>query len=200
MAGSVKERTTVTLDRDTKAAATPILESLGFNLSSYLEIALRQLVRERGLPFKPTLQVTQARDIYFVNVDSDDVDRAEDEMESWTATPISEESETEDDGTKSGETAGHGTRDDEPRMTVDDLDPTTLYDIFYEAGTRLGGVYVALWDKAEREGDMEAVQRWKDASIAMEKERASVDPDDLDSQKAHILSWSDECKRLEAML
>lgn len=50
-----KERTTLTLDAQTKADAGPILDQLGVSLSAYVEMSLRQLVRDKGMPFRPTI-------------------------------------------------------------------------------------------------------------------------------------------------
>lgn len=47
---AVKERTTIALDR-VKREAADVLEQMGLSLSSFTEICLRQVVRDKGMPF-----------------------------------------------------------------------------------------------------------------------------------------------------
>lgn len=53
---AVKERTTIALDPEVKREATDVLERMGLSLSSFTEICLRQAVRDRGMPFTPSLR------------------------------------------------------------------------------------------------------------------------------------------------
>ncbi|MBW3080152.1 type II toxin-antitoxin system RelB/DinJ family antitoxin [Bifidobacterium saguinibicoloris] len=52
----IKEKTTLTLDAQTKAEAKEILDELGMSLSTYIDISLGQLVRDQGMPFTPTIR------------------------------------------------------------------------------------------------------------------------------------------------
>ena len=53
---AVKERTTIALDPEVKREATDVLEQMGLSLSSFTEICLRQVVRDKGMPFTPSLR------------------------------------------------------------------------------------------------------------------------------------------------
>ena len=53
---AVKERTTIALDPEVKREATDVLERMGLSLSSFTEICLRQAVRDKGMPFTPSLR------------------------------------------------------------------------------------------------------------------------------------------------
>lgn len=55
---AVKERTSIALDPDVKREATAILDQLGMSLSSFTEICLRQVVRDKGMPFTPSIRPT----------------------------------------------------------------------------------------------------------------------------------------------
>ncbi len=85
-------------------------------------------------------------------------------------------------------------------LTLDDIGETVLYDIFYEAGTRLGGVYVELMDKAEREGDLDALRHWRERHLGLNRERRNVDPADTEMQKRRIGEWNDRRIELESQL
>ncbi|KAB8295416.1 type II toxin-antitoxin system RelB/DinJ family antitoxin [Bifidobacterium avesanii] len=56
-----KERTTLTLDAKTKEEAAAILDELGMSLSTFVDVSLKQLVRNQGMPFRPTLEVRAPR-------------------------------------------------------------------------------------------------------------------------------------------
>ncbi|PJM74733.1 type II toxin-antitoxin system RelB/DinJ family antitoxin [Bifidobacterium simiarum] len=60
MAGT-KERTTLTIDAKTKEEAAAILDELGMSLSTFVDVSLKQLVRNQGMPFRPTLDVRTPR-------------------------------------------------------------------------------------------------------------------------------------------
>lgn len=57
---AVKERTTIALDPEVKREATDVLEQMGLSLSSFTEICLRQVVRDKGMPFTPSLRPTRS--------------------------------------------------------------------------------------------------------------------------------------------
>lgn len=59
---SVKEKTTLSLDSQTKREGTVILDEMGLSLSTFMEMALRQLVRDRRLPFTPDLRRSFPKD------------------------------------------------------------------------------------------------------------------------------------------
>ena len=50
--------TTIRVDRETKEEASRIFKELGLSLSGGIEVCLRAVVREQGLPFDMTLHKT----------------------------------------------------------------------------------------------------------------------------------------------
>ena len=44
--------TTVRFDKDTKDSATEILDSLGLSFNAYLNLALKQLINQKQIPFE----------------------------------------------------------------------------------------------------------------------------------------------------
>lgn len=85
-------------------------------------------------------------------------------------------------------------------VAYDNIDPTVLYDIFYETGTRLGGAYVALMRKARSRGDLKQAQEWQRKHIDLNKERRSVNPHDREQQIQQIHTWDREIQRSKALL
>ena len=53
---AVKERTTIALIRRSSARRRTCLSGMGLSLSSFTEICLRQAVRDKGMPFTPSLR------------------------------------------------------------------------------------------------------------------------------------------------
>ena len=54
----VKERTTIVLNPEVKRDAVNVLEHMGLSLSSFTEICLRQVIRDKGMPFTPSLRAS----------------------------------------------------------------------------------------------------------------------------------------------
>ena len=65
---AVKERTTIALDPEVKREATDVLERMGLSLSSFTEICLRQAVRDKGMPFTPSLRSVHPTGIRFLRL------------------------------------------------------------------------------------------------------------------------------------
>lgn len=51
----VKEKTTLSLDAGTKREGIAILDEMGLNLSTFVEMSLRQTIHEGRLPFTPSV-------------------------------------------------------------------------------------------------------------------------------------------------
>ena len=88
-------------------------------------------------------------------------------------------------------------------LTKNDLeriDDVVLYDIFFEAGTRLGGRLVALERKAKAEGNLELAEHWRKEHFALTKERASVKTNDKAEQIRTLEKWRDRRNELKALL
>lgn len=81
-----------------------------------------------------------------------------------------------------------------------DMDDATLYDVFYEAGTILGGTMVALEREYRANGDTTLAEKIFEEDIAMMCERASVDSDDRDRQIECKIAWTRENRRLRVIL
>ncbi|MDN6798431.1 MAG: hypothetical protein L0L50_03835 [Propionibacterium sp.] len=75
------------------------------------------------------------------------------------------------------------------------LSDTVLYDVFYEAGTMVGGALVASWRRAEAAGDQVAAQQFRDEHFSVNHERNAVAARDRQGQIAWILRW--EARREE---
>lgn len=99
-----------------------------------------------------------------------------------------------------GDTTTTGEYDAFPHDSHPLLDGAALYDVFYEAGTRLGGRYMALANKAEAAGDTEAEKKWMDAAIALDREREEVDPFDRAQQIETMDRWNARRKELGTLL
>lgn len=85
-------------------------------------------------------------------------------------------------------------------FTYNDIDPTVLYDIFYETGTRLGGTYVALMRQAKSQGDFTQAHEWQQKHINLDNERLKIDPDDQAGQIQQIQAWDKEIQKSKALL
>ena len=72
------------------------------------------------------------------------------------------------------------------------LDGAVLYDMFYEAGTMLGGRLIFLLD---RTGD----QKWFDERLQLERDRRSVPANDRTAQIALKRCWDARWKELERL-
>lgn len=57
-------RTTIALDSEVKKESSSVLNELGLTLNSYVNMALRQLIRDRQLPFTPSLRSKAADEDY----------------------------------------------------------------------------------------------------------------------------------------
>lgn len=81
-------------------------------------------------------------------------------------------------------------------FTLRDLDPATLYDIFYENGTRLGGMFVALARQAEQNHDEPLRNHYVALHRQLFEERASVGAYDTERQIECIHRWSQQVNDL----
>jgi hypothetical protein len=70
-----------------------------------------------------------------------------------------------------------------------DYSPTVLYDVFYEAGTQLGGRLAAL-ERQDRDADPFRATAWRDERRNMRREREAIGVDDRDAQIAAIERWN----------
>lgn len=91
-------------------------------------------------------------------------------------------------------TAGH------VGMSLEGVEPTVLYDIFFEAGTRLGSRYVELADRAEASGDVQSEEFWNRKHSELNQYRLGVDAHDLQEQKRCYVAWNEEIHALDALL
>lgn len=82
-------------------------------------------------------------------------------------------------------------------FTYDDYGDTVLYDVFYEACTYYGGVLAALEDEAKARGAHERAREIFERHLALNRERASINPDDREALIASIENrhnLANECK------
>lgn len=80
------------------------------------------------------------------------------------------------------------------------LDGAAMYDVFYEAGTKLGGRLVALANKAGAAGDKKTEQQWMNGLFRLDDERAAVDSNDWAAQIAAVKRWNARRAELKALL
>ncbi|WP_263476211.1 hypothetical protein [Mobiluncus mulieris] len=80
----------------------------------------------------------------------------------------------------------------------EDYSDTVLYDVFYEAGTMLGGWLVAAKREALARGNIAAVAEYEAEHIAMLDERDDVGAFDRVAQIAKIEQWHVRCAELDA--
>lgn len=78
----------------------------------------------------------------------------------------------------------------------DEYSDTVLYDVFYEAGTQLGGRLVALMDQAEASGNVDAWNQYQARKLELQDERIAVPADDRAAQVAALLRWHAERDQL----
>lgn len=71
-----------------------------------------------------------------------------------------------------------------PRLTIDDVDDVVVYDVMREALFQLGGILVALEDRAEAVGDATAAAGWSRRSIEVDELARHVDARDRAAQIA----------------
>lgn len=72
----------------------------------------------------------------------------------------------------------------------EDYSDAVLYDVFYEAGTMLGGWLSAKQMAALERGDAVEAQRWEQARFDVDDERSEVNPHDRAAQIAKIKEWN----------
>ena len=82
----------------------------------------------------------------------------------------------------------------------DMLDDVMLYDIMYEAGTRLGGAMVQLGRLAEACGDKNDAQMWANRHMMLQHERAAIDPDDRPGQIDAYKDWIIQAQEIFSLL
>ena len=92
------------------------------------------------------------------------------------------------------------TAEPRPADVLERLEEPTLYDVFYEAGTMLGGTLVALADKAEADGRVDDERSWMAEHSRLLRERATVGADDREGQIAAKLRWDARRERLSRLI
>lgn len=73
-----------------------------------------------------------------------------------------------------------------------DVDPVVLYDMFYEMGTYLGGLYMGYY----RQSPDDEKRQWLDRLDELDAERRSVDPLNSPDQIQAMTMWSQQCQML----
>lgn len=70
------------------------------------------------------------------------------------------------------------------------LDDVTLYDVMYEAGTRLGGAMNKLRDLAADRGNQPEADEWFAKQKKLQSERQAIDPHDRQATIAAYDKWN----------
>ena len=79
---------------------------------------------------------------------------------------------------------------------ADMLDDVVLYDIMYEAGTRLGGVYAFLQEQALKKKDTIRAEYWKQQGQQLQQERLAINPQDRQAQISAYDKWNAQQDKL----
>lgn len=90
--------------------------------------------------------------------------------------------------------------DKEMEEYLRDMDNAVLYDVFYEAGTLLSGIMVAIEREYRRRGNLDEAEKILNKDIALIKERASVGVDDVDCQIVCKIAWTRKTQELQEFL
>jgi hypothetical protein len=80
------------------------------------------------------------------------------------------------------------------------IENVVLYDMFYEAGTQLGGVLIALQDQAEAANDKSLAAQWHTEDLEMGRGRAAVRVDDRQAQISTMLGWQRRARDLRRLV
>lgn len=80
------------------------------------------------------------------------------------------------------------------------LDDVTLYDIMYEAGTRLGGAMMELWRIADSKGNVDERDKWLKERQDLELKRRAINPRDRNAQELAYDDWTKRTENLYAMI
>ncbi len=64
---------TIRMDKETKEKAEVLFNELGMNMSTAISIFLKQALRDNGLPFKVSANITNHRSLCPENEDLDDL-------------------------------------------------------------------------------------------------------------------------------
>lgn len=94
----------------------------------------------------------------------------------------------------------HVLSDREMEEYLRDMDGAVLYDVFYEAGTMLSGVMIAIEREYRRIGDEEKADKIRDDDLSVIKMRASIDPYDIDKQISCKIAWSKRTQEMQKLL
>lgn len=80
------------------------------------------------------------------------------------------------------------------------LDDVVLYDIMYEAGTRLGGAMANLYSLAKSQNNEADAEKWIREQQRLQQERASIRSTDADSQIRAYERWNGRAQELYRLI
>lgn len=81
-------------------------------------------------------------------------------------------------------------------LTLRDLEPSVLYDIFYETGTRLIGTLVNQGNQALNANNQEEATRIRQQVFNLKTVREQVEPFDTTTQIHYIHEWTRQAEEL----
>ncbi|NEG96330.1 hypothetical protein GFD17_06110 [Bifidobacterium sp. SMB2] len=87
-----------------------------------------------------------------------------------------------------------------PTPMMENLDDSTLYDVFFESGTMLGGYLQSLMDSAEASNDDDAYRRWFAESLELNRHRMNTKHSDREEQIRLKREWDDRRRYLKTLL
>ena len=86
--------------------------------------------------------------------------------------------------------------DNRPILRLEELEDSVLYDLFYEAGTILGGYQLDMEMTARADGNPELAEQLDEERRRLRRERADIAYDDRAGQIACKLAWDARIREL----
>lgn len=86
--------------------------------------------------------------------------------------------------------------DNQPILRLEELEDSVLYDLFYEAGTILGGYLLDQEMKAQSDGNPELAKQLDEERRLLRRERSNIAYDDRTGQIACKLAWDARIREL----
>lgn len=82
-------------------------------------------------------------------------------------------------------------------LDLEQLDSSVLYDLFYESGSKLGGVLLEKEREARKEGKPDLLKRLMQEEYDLLDKRDSVKSDDREAQIACKKAWDNRLRELK---
>ncbi|PWG62643.1 hypothetical protein [Bifidobacterium callitrichidarum] len=84
----------------------------------------------------------------------------------------------------------------QPLFKLEELEDSVLYDLFYEAGTILGGKLFKLRQEAKAAGNLQLAEDYRNEAREMRRIRESIASNDRESQIRYKNQWDKRAQEL----